>query len=322
MDNQLSINNLTQPLVDHLITQAPALRIGVERDASGVTIIDAGVKHAGGLEAGRLISEICLGGLGKVQLLHTNTVAQWPLSVYVHSSNPVIACLGSQYAGWQLSHGEGKQAFYALGSGPGRAAALREPLFNELNYQDKADSVYFVMEVDQNPPTELLQKMSEQCGVQPGNMTIILTPTRSLAGVVQIVARVLETALHKTHELKFPLDRVIDGAGSAPLSPPIPDFVQAMGRTNDAILFAGRVQLYVAGPDDDARELANQLPSSTSKDYGKPFAQVFADAEYDFYKIDHMLFSPAQVSVTAVESGNTFFAGKVDNQLLTESFGG
>ena len=99
------------------------------------------------------------------------------------------------------------------------------------------------MEVDKNPPSELLAKMAEQCGVAAENLTVILTPTKSLAGVVQVVARVLETALHKAHELKFPLERIIDGAGSAPLCPPIPDFVQAMGRTNDAILFAGRVQL-------------------------------------------------------------------------------
>ena len=321
MNKQLSINALTKPLVEKLIAQADALRVGVSKDHSGVTIVDAGVQHAGGLEAGRLISEICLGGLGTVALTHTNSAKHWPLSVYVHTSNPVIACLGSQYAGWQLSHGEGKDAFYALGSGPGRAAALREPLFKELEYEDRADSVCFVMEVDKNPPTELLEQMCDHCGVTANNMTIILAPTKSLAGVVQIVARVLETALHKTHELKFPLERVIDGAGSAPLSPPIPDFVQAMGRTNDAILFAGRVQLFVSGPDSDAQELANKLPSSTSKDYGKPFAKIFADAEYDFYKIDHMLFSPAQVSVTAVESGNTFLAGKVDETLLAESFG-
>jgi len=178
------------------------------------------------------------------------------------------------------------------------------------------------MEVDKNPPSELISKMAEQCGVAEENLTIILTPTKSLAGVVQVVARVLETALHKAHELKFPLERIIDGAGSAPLCPPIPDFVQAMGRTNDAILFAGRVQLYVTGSDDDAKALATDLPSNTSKDYGKPFAKVFADAKYDFYQIDQMLFSPAQVSVTAVESGNTFFAGEVNLDLLKESFGG
>ena len=322
MNNQPSINNLSQPIVQSLIDNAEALRIGVSHDDSGVRIVDAGINHHGGLEAGRIISEICLGGLGNVSLTHTATAPNWPLSVYVHTSNPVLACLGSQYAGWQLSHGEGKEAFYALGSGPGRAASLREPLYEELSYEDKADSVCLVMEVDKNPPSELLAKMAEQCGVKPSNLTVILTPTKSLAGVVQVVARVLETALHKSHELKFPLDRIVDGSGSAPLCPPIPDFVQAMGRTNDSILFAGRVQLYVTGSDDDARALANDLPSNTSNDYGKPFAKVFADAEYDFYKIDQMLFSPAQVSVTAMESGNTFFGGEVNLDLLKESFGG
>jgi len=316
-----SINELTAPLIDHLITYADALRCEVTADASGVIIVDAGINCEGGLEAGRLISEICLGGLGIVELTHTNHVENWPLSVYVHTSNPVLACLGSQYAGWQLSHGEGKDAFFALGSGPGRAAALREPLFKELAYEDKAEEVCFVMEVDKMPPTELLQSMCETCGVEPENMTVILTPTSKLAGAVQVVARVLETALHKSHELKFPLERIIDGAGSAPICPPTPDFIQAMGRTNDAILFGGRVQLYVTGPDDDARELAKNLPSSTSKDYGKPFAQIFTDANYDFYKIDQMLFSPAQVSVTAVDSGNTYFGGAVDIKLLSQSFG-
>ncbi len=322
MNKQPSINKLTQPIVQQLIDGADVFRIGVQQDSSGVTIVDAGINHHGGLEAGRLISEICLGGLGSVSLTHTNTAPNWPLSVYVHSTNPVLACLGSQYAGWQLSHGEGKDAFYALGSGPGRAASLREPLYKELAYEDKTDKVCLVMEVDKNPPSELLAKMSEQCGVDPKNLTVILTPTKSLAGVVQVVARVLETALHKTHELKFPLERIVDGAGSAPICPPIPDFVQAMGRTNDSILFAGRVQLYVTGSDDDAQALANDLPSNTSKDYGKPFAKVFADAKYDFYQIDQMLFSPAQVSVTAMESGNTFFAGEVNLDLLKESFGG
>lgn len=322
MKNQPSINTLTQPILQELTNNADALRLGIQKDDSGATIIDAGINFMGGLEAGRLISEICLGGLGNVSLTHTNTAPLWPLSVYVHTSNPVLACLGSQYAGWQLSHGEGKEAFYALGSGPARAASLREPLYKELAYEDKTEQVCIVMEVDKTPPSELLIKMAEQCGVAIENLTVILTPTKSLAGVVQVVARVLETALHKAHELKFPLENIIDGAGSAPLCPPIPDFVQAMGRTNDAILFAGRVQLFVTGSDDSAKALATDLPSNTSKDYGKPFAKVFADADYDFYKIDQMLFSPAQVSVTAVESGNTFFAGEVNLDLLQESFGG
>ncbi len=94
-----------------------------------------------------------------------------------------------------------------------------------------------------------------------------------------------------------------------------------MGRTNDAILFGGRVQLFVDCDDREAERLATNLPSGVSKDYGKPFARVFKDAEYDFYRIDPHLFAPAVVAVTALKSGRTFHAGAIDEKLLELSFG-
>ena len=233
----------------------------------------------------------------------------------------MLACLGSQYAGWSLSHGEGKGAFHALGSGPGRAAACREDLFSELSYRDLAETVCVVLEVDKMPPVEIAEKIARACGVAPDQVTLILTPTRSLAGSLQIVARVLEVALHKAHTLGFPLHHLVDGAGAAPLPPPAADFLTAMGRTNDAILFGGRVQLFVDCEDGEAEHLATNLPSNVSRDYGKPFARVFKDAQYDFYRIDPHLFAPAAVAVTALKSGNTFHAGAIDEKLLEASFG-
>lgn len=318
---QPSVNGLVKPLVHSLLDNAVALRLGVERMENGATLVDAGISSPGGLEAGRLIAEICLGGLGKVILTHDSPFERWPLMIHVHSLNPVLACLGSQYAGWSLSHGEGKGAFHALGSGPARALAQKEPLYKELDYQDSCDSACIILEVDTIPPLPLIDKIANSCGISAEALTVILTPTRSLAGSVQVVARVLEVALHKTHELGFPLDHVVDGMGSAPLCPPAPDFVKAMGRTNDAILFAGRVQLFVNGTNDAAKDLAEKLPSSSSRDYGSPFAEVFKTYKYDFFQIDPMLFSPAVVSVSALESGQTFHAGKLDLALLEASFG-
>ncbi len=154
----------------------------------------------------------------------------------------------------------------------------------------------------------------------PERLSIVFAPTQSLAGSVQVVARVLEVALHKAHALHFPLDRILDGMGAAPLAPPHPDFVTAMGRTNDAIIFGGRVHLFVSGPAADAKALADALPAFTSRDYGKPFAEIFKAAKGDFYAIDGMLFSPAEAMVTAVETGETFRAGKLDPALLDASF--
>ena len=326
MEYTASVNKLAQPLVQQLLANADKLRIGIEKLANGCTVIDAGIKVPGGLEAGRIIAEICLGGMGTVSIGHRAYTEHWPLSVHVHTTNPVLACLGSQYAGWSLSH----EKYYALGSGPARAMATkvraeqREPveeLYKELAYQDSAEAAVLVIENDAIPPLEIVEKIATACQIDSSNLTIIVTPTSSLAGGVQVVARVLEVAMHKAHALHFPLENIVDGSGSAPICPPHPNFVKAMGRTNDAILFAGQVHIFVKGSDEAAEQLAKSLPSSTSKDYGKPFAEVFKAYNYDFFKVDAMLFSPASVIVTAVESGKSFRAGQLDNALLDQSFG-
>ncbi len=312
-----SVNTLTKPLVDDLIANAKSLRIGVEKHASGCTIVDAGIAYDGGLEAGRLIAEICMGGLGHVSLQSGTAFPHWPWMLSVHSNHPVLACLGSQYAGWSLSH----EKFFSLGSGPGRALAGREALFQEINYRDQADSACLVLESDKAPPQEVIEKVVKDTGVDAENLTFILTPTRSLAGSVQVVARVLEVALHKIHTLHFPLEHVVDGMASAPVSPPAPDFLTGMGRTNDAILYGGHAHLFVSGSEEAAKSLAQALPSSSSRDYGRPFAEVFKSVNMDFYKIDPMLFSPAAVTVTALETGNSFSAGNLNPELIDQSFG-
>jgi len=173
-----------------------------------------------------------------------------------------------------------------------------------------------VLEVDRAPPKVVIDKLLRDCGLAPEALTLILTPTTSLAGTTQVVARVLEVALHKAHELGFALAHIVDGAGTAPLPSPSADGVEAMGRTNDAILYGGRVHLTVRGDDDAARELARALPSRNSRDHGRSFAHIFKEVEYDFYKIDGALFAPAEVWVSNIDSGNTWHGGAPDMELL------
>jgi len=316
-----SVNKRAQVLVERLVDAAEELRIAVERQARGHLVIDAGIRVEGGLDAGIAIAEICMGGLGSVRVTTGCSFAHWPLGLTVISSHPVLACLGSQYAGWSLAAGDGETAFHALGSGPGRALAVKEPLFAELGYRDRAETAVLVLEVDRRPPDEVVEKILADCAVEPAGLTLILTPTNSLAGTTQVVARVLEVALHKAHELGFPLRRIVEGAASVPLPPPAPEFLDAMGRTNDAIIFGGWVQLQVDGPEDEARALARRLPSRASRDYGRPFAEIFKAVKGDFYAIDPLLFSPARVTVTARQTGRSFFAGNSDEALLDASFG-
>jgi methenyltetrahydromethanopterin cyclohydrolase len=316
----ISLNARAAGLIKTLVAAKAELKIAVAHGERGETLIDAGGRMQGSIAAGLAIAEICMGGLGEVQLTSSATTPRWPWTLLVHSSNPVIACLAAQYAGWRLTHGKGSDAFFALGSGPARALARVEPLFEMLEYRDAAKEAVLVLESARPPPPQIVDKVLQACGVAPNSLTIIYAPTQSLAGATQIVARALEVALHKAYELKFPLDRIVEGMAAAPLAPPHPDMVTAMGRTNDAIIYAGRVHLMVNGSATDARALAEQLPSAGSRDYGQPFAEIFTRFKGDFYAIDPMLFSPGQVTVTALETGESFHAGHLNLKLLDASF--
>jgi len=312
----ISVNESAAPLVDELVADAQRLRVLVTRD--GPTIIDAGVGAMGGIEAGRLVAEICMGGLGEVRVA-AGAREGWPTWLDVRSSQPVLACMASQYAGWSLAASKeetGGKRFFALGSGPGRALACKEPLFEELGYRDSARRGVLVLEVDRAPPPVVVDKVLRDCGLEAAQMSFVLTPTASLAGTTQVVARVLEVALHRAHELGFALHDILDGSASAPLPAPGADGLEAMARTNDAILYGGQVRLTVGGDEAAAQALAARLPSANSRDFGRSFGELFAAAGHDFYKLDGALFAPAEVWVSHVGSGKTWHAGALRMDLL------
>lgn len=313
-----SVSARAAKIVDTLIADADALRCSVTTGEAGERCIDLGAEVPGGLEAGRRLAEVCLGGLGTVTLTMESGLKRWPLAVTVHAMESITACLGSQYAGWQITDED--TGFFALGSGPARALSRVEELYKELGYVDQFNKATLVIEGDKAPPPAVARKVAEACGVKPEDLTVLFAPTGSLAGTVQIAARVLEVALHKAHALHFPLENIADGIGTAPLAPPVPDFIRAMGRTNDAIIYGGRVQLFVRGTNDAAEKLAKELPSNTCAAYGEPFADIFAAAGGDFYKIDPMLFSPAEVIVSNLDTGSSFHAGQLAPDVVDKSF--
>lgn len=313
-----SVSKLAAKIVDQIVADAVPLRVAVSTGSMGERLIDLGANTPGCLEAGRRLGEVCMGGLGTVQLTNSSPLHHWPLGVMVHSTNPVISCLGSQYAGWTIT--DNASGFFALGSGPSRALSRVEDLYKELGYTDHSDKAALVIEGDKAPPAAVATKIATACGIAPSGLTILYAPTWSLAGTVQIAARVLEVAIHKAHALHFALENIIDGTGTCPIAPPFPDFVKAMGRTNDAIIYGGRIHLFVKGTDAEAKRLADGLPSSSCAAYGKPFAEIFAEVNGDFYKIDPMLFSPAQVIVSNMDTGASFHAGKLAPEIVDASF--
>jgi methenyltetrahydromethanopterin cyclohydrolase len=293
--------------------------VGVTTLSNGTRVIDCGARVAGGFEAGRSFAEICMAGLGKVAYAPLVIEGRWLSALTVTTDRPAVACLAAQYAGWRLD----RNGYFAMGSGPGRALIRAEELYDDLDWDERASVAVLCLETREAPPAEIADYVAERAGVPPSALTLLMAPTASVAGSVQIAARVVETALHKLHELDFDVRRVVAGFGSCPLPPVAGDDMAAIGRTNDAMLYGGQVHLTVEADDDDAlRTLVERLPASASSDYGEPFGKVLKDANFDFYEIDPLLFSPAQVRLTSVASGRSFEAGRVNLDVLERSFWG
>lgn len=312
----MKLNQQTAELCQALKRRTEELHAQVHAIA-GATVIDLGVAARGGLEAGRALAEICLAGLGRVQIVPGDP-SVWPgPAVSVETDHPLAACIASQYAGWQIAVGK----YFAMGSGPMRALAAKEAVIQELALGETADEAVGVLETAKLPPAETIDYLARECRLPADRLTLVAARTASQAGTVQVVARSVETALHKLHELKFDLRRVESGWGTAPLPPPAADDLTGIGRTNDAIFYAARVTLWVRGDDESLRQIGPRLPSNSSPDHGAPFAEIFRRAGHDFYKIDPLLFSPAEVTLANLDTGNSFRFGGTAPEVIWRSFG-
>jgi methenyltetrahydromethanopterin cyclohydrolase len=312
----LSLNDRARELADRLAADAEAARVEVTTLTNGARLIDC---REGGFAAGRAFAEICMGGLGDVAYAPLVLDGRWLPGVIVTTDRPAVACLAAQYAGWRLD----RDGYFAMGSGPGRALIRAEDLYDDLDWEEDASVAVLCMETREPPPAEVADYVAERAGVPPAALTLLMAPTASVAGGVQIAARVVETALHKLHELEFDVRRIVAGFGTCPLPPVAGDDMAAIGRTNDAMLYGGQVHLTVEADDDAAlRELVERLPASASSDYGEPFGKVLKEANFDFYEIDPLLFSPAQIRLTSLGSGRSFEAGRVNLEVLERSFWG
>src|SRR5439155_24610956 len=272
----------------------------------------------GGLQAGLGLARICLAGLGDVALAAGEVAGMPAVHVSVATDQPVTACMAAQYAGWQISVGK----FFAMGSGPMRAAYGKEELFDKIPGREQASLAVGVLETRKLPDDAVITFLCERLNLPASKLTLLAAPASSMAGNLQVVARSLETALHKLYELKFDLSQVVSGFGTAPLPPVAAAELQAIGRTNDAILYGGRVILWVRAADELLAEIGPKVPSSASPDHGAPFAEIFKRYGNDFYKIDPLLFSPAEVVFHNLVSGKSHCFGRIEPDVLRRSFFG
>ncbi len=310
--DRVSVNAGATLVVQRIMANAATLGVTVKTLINGTKVIDM---TQGGFMAGKLFAEACMGGLGEVTFTGLNFDQLWLPGVSISVDRPSVACMASQFAGWEIKVGK----FFALGSGPARALSRVEKLFEELDYRDEADVAVITLEGRKLPDEEVANYLADKCGVRPEALYILVAPTASIVGSVQIAARLVETGIHKMRELGFDIKQILSGYGTCPIAPVADNDLKAIGRTNDCVLYGGKA-FYIVKAEDSIDELVKKIPSSASKDYGTPFYDLF-QRYGDFYQIDPMLFSPAEVFVNNIADGKTYHAGKVNIEIMLEMLG-
>ncbi len=309
----ISVNERASKIAEKMIQGGEELGVKVLKLKNGAVVIDAGIKARGGLKAGKYFSEACLGGLGDVNLC----MEERP-HVHVNVDHPAISCMASQFAGWAIK----VEDYFAMGSGPARALARgEEKLFRELKYEDRCEKAVITLETRKIPNEKIADFIAQKCGVRPNNLYILAAPTASVVGSIQISARIVETGVHKLHELGFDMGKIICGSGSAPIAPVAKNDLEAMGKTNDCVLYGGRTMYFVDADDSEVEKVIDEVPSSASKDYGLPFLELFEKYDRDFFKIDPKLFSPAEITVSNTRTGGVFHSGGINEEILRKSLG-
>ncbi len=314
MNSSLNLNDRAALLAGRVVERSAELRIKVS-DVGGARVLDFGVDVPGGIAAGVIMARMCMADLAEIQLMPAGPAIDVP-RIMVHTDHPLQACLMSQYAGWKIATDD----YFAMGSGPMRVTAGNEELFKEFPAADESHACIGVLEAGSLPSASAVAAIRSGVG-QDKNVMLAVAPTASQAGNLQVVARSVETAMHKLHELNFPVDLVVSGSGVAPLPPVAKNDLEGIGRTNDSILYGTTVNLWVDCDDGVIQEFGPQTPSESSKSHGQSFLSLFKAANHDFYALDKALFSPAVVIFHNLATGRSFRFGQIVPDLLHDSFG-
>jgi methenyltetrahydromethanopterin cyclohydrolase len=314
----MGINEMGFEVFEEMLDYADELQIEVHELDNGTVVADAGVASHGGIGAGIYLSRLCMADLAEIQLAPYDVKGVLLPGVQVATDWPAVSCMASQCAMWQIK----LEKYFAMGSGPARVLARKtKDLYERIGFEEFSDVGVLVLESNKLPDEKVTGSIAENCGIDPADLRIAIAPTNSVAGLVQVSARVVETGLHKLFTMGFDIKAIKSGWGRAPISPITGDATMCMGSSNDAIIYGGETYYSISYENlEELQQYLKGMPSVASRDWGAPFYKTFKAAGYDFFKVDHNVFAPARVVMNEQRSRRTFVSGRTNQDVLAESF--
>ena len=173
------------------------------------------------------------------------------------------------------------------------------------------------------PTTTVVDYLANGSDLPPDKLTLLVAPASSLAGTLQVVARSLETALHKLHELKFDLGRSCPASASPRCRrwPPTSCRPSA-GPTTPSSTAAGSSS--GCGPTTtQLAEIGPKVPSSASPDHGAPVRRdLRALRAATSTRSTRCCSARRRSSSTTSKTGRAHAFGRAEPEVLRRSFFG
>jgi methenyltetrahydromethanopterin cyclohydrolase len=304
-------------LVESLLFDAPVLEIVQARGPGGALVVDCGVSVRGSWEAGRRLAVISHAGMMNAAF-GVSDVTGMPLAELLCDSwRPPLSTYGLQVS-FALADVDAAIRI----SGPVRAAidgAFERPARRAGGI---APWGVAVVESDRLPDEAVVASIARRAGMRSRDLTLLVVPSVSLAGVAQIAGRLNECVLFTlAQSLGLDPEAVVGIVGAVPLAP---CGREAPVAQDDMIHYAGRVAMVVDAPADwNLQAVADGLVFRSSAAYGRLFSELLAEAGGVFEAIPGLsdLNKVARITLVDRRSGRTATAGAVNRTILARAAG-
>ncbi|MEW6623995.1 MAG: methenyltetrahydromethanopterin cyclohydrolase [Bacillota bacterium] len=313
-----SVNRNAMEIVRSIIAKHETLNVGVLKYKNGSTIIDMGINYPGGWMAAQYFAEATLGGLGRLNYSIFNLDDLELPQIEIYADRPAIACLSCQLSGWALPEVRNEAGIVPLISGPVRTVAREDSFAKEFAYQDSNHEVVVALQDNRMPEESLINYIAKTCKVNSQNIYVLVAPTGSIVGCVNVVARTLETSLWRLHHLGMDVNKIAAAWGRAPLPPITKDEYTAMIRTNTYTYYGGTAGFIVECEDNEIEKILHDIPLSpqTTQHYGVSFGELLKEANGNIFEIKDFVHNVTKVIFYNVRTGRTFRIGKIDFEML------
>lgn len=311
----ISLNNESKKYLVELLEHPQKYQINIEK-VNDATILDCGIHAKGSIAAGMLFVKISLGGLADVKINQVmNSEEKDVLSIQVTTSFPVLATLGCQAASWNISVGN----FFGMACGPGRAIAQKpSKIYKTINYKDESEIAILCIESSSLPNEEVISYLVEKCNVKKDNLYLLMISTNCLVEYIQMAARAIEIGVFRlVEQLGYPKEQILHAVGSGIIASLSDKVDESNDRVNNALIYGTKLHLIVQSEQEaELSEKVKYLPSSSSKNYGRKFLELFNEAGRDFANFDLSLLAPTEISINNIVSGKTYRCGKMNLSLI------